>query len=181
MTAWRTVAGFSRYVVSNDGQVASRHAYRKDRPEELASTLTAFVPLRILAVRTNHGGYVEVKLFADDGRRVWRKVHNLVLEAFVGPRPSPRHHGAHAPDRDKTNNRVSNLRWATPEENEADKARHGTKTGGQLGACDTHPNRVRWIRIRHERGESIEAIARVYLMHRSSVSRIVRGLRHGAR
>jgi hypothetical protein len=171
VTTWRVIPGFSSYVVSDVGTVAA-----------CASPGTELAPLRILAVRTNHGGYVEVKLFADYApgerrRRVWRKVHTLVLEAFVGPRPSPRHHGAHAPDRDRTNNRLSNLSWKTPEENEADKREHGTKTGG-TGAPRTTKRRVNAIRFAHSRGESISKIASRFGMHRTSVARIISGARH---
>lgn len=49
-------------------------------------------------------------------------MHNLVLEAFVGPRPSPTHQAAHR-DGNKLNNRLDNLYWATPKENGADNAR----------------------------------------------------------
>jgi len=52
-------------------------------------------------------------------------VHQLVLETFVGPAP-PGHEGAHW-DGVRTNNRTSNLRWATRKENDADKERHGTR------------------------------------------------------
>lgn len=52
-------------------------------------------------------------------------VHSLVLQTFVGPRPSERHHAAHL-DGNVANNRLSNLRWVTREENEAHKRGHGT-------------------------------------------------------
>ena len=47
-------------------------------------------------------------------------VSNLVLEAFVGPKPDG-YEAAHFPDPTKTNNAVSNLRWAPPSENSQDK------------------------------------------------------------
>jgi hypothetical protein len=56
-------------------------------------------------------------------------VHDLVLEAFVGPRPEGmqcRHM-----DGSKTNNVPSNLQWGTPLENSRDKATHGTQCRGR--------------------------------------------------
>jgi len=50
--------------------------------------------------------------------------HQLVLYAFVGPRPTDKHQGAHW-DGNPSNNHYTNLRWATPAENTADKVRHG--------------------------------------------------------
>lgn len=65
-----------------------------------------------------------------DGKARACHVHRLVLEAFVGPAPSEGHHGAHN-DGNPMNNHVSNVRWATPQENEADKVRHGTSNRGE--------------------------------------------------
>jgi hypothetical protein len=53
-----------------------------------------------------------------------RLVHQLVLEAFAGPRPENcqvRHL-----DGDPSNNKLDNLAWGTKAENEADKIKHGT-------------------------------------------------------
>lgn len=131
---------------------------------------------RLLKQYPNHNGYLRVRLICADGARRWWKVHTLVLELFVGPRPSPRHHGAHTPDRDKQNNRVSNLRWSLPEENEADKRAHGTARGG-IGRR-LEPSHVAEIRSRAANGESFTRLAKAHGLHRHSVSRIVRGIRH---
>jgi hypothetical protein len=48
-----------------------------------------------------------------------RPVHQLVLEAFVGPRPSGME-GCHF-DGHSRNNRLMNLRWDTPEANRQDR------------------------------------------------------------
>lgn len=47
----------------------------------------------------------------------------IVLIATIGPRPTPGHECCHW-DGDPTNNRLDNLRWGTPEENQADSKRH---------------------------------------------------------
>jgi hypothetical protein len=85
----------------------------------------------ILKSRLTWDGYVEYGLCRR--QRYWHvKAHRLVALAFLGPPPFPGAHVAHS-DGDKTNNHVSNLRWATPAENEADKRRHGTKRGAHPG------------------------------------------------
>lgn len=146
-----------RYEVSSRGQVRSR------------------LRRKLLRQQPNDGGYRQVKLICDDGKRRWFKVHVLVLTLFVGPRPSPRHVGAHAPDRDKRNNRLENLRWALPEHNEADKRKHGTARGG-VGRR-LHAVHIDDIRSRAGNGESFTSIAKTHGLHRHSVSRIVRGQR----
>ena len=59
------------------------------------------------------------------GRVRCRCVSELVLAAFVGPRPSPAHDAAHA-NGDRHDNRLGNLLWATKKENAAHKRLHGT-------------------------------------------------------
>lgn len=45
------------------------------------------------------------------------KVHQLVCEAFYGPKPTPLHIVLHL-DEDPSNNRPENLRWGTRKENQ---------------------------------------------------------------
>lgn len=65
-----------------------------------------------------------------DGKSRWRRVHMLVLDAFVGPCPpgmQTRHlNGA------RSDNRVENLAWGTVQENADDRQRHGTVPKGEL-------------------------------------------------
>lgn len=72
-------------------------------------------------------GYRQVTLSkVVDGQQVYkvRFVHRLVLEAFRGPCPAGMMacHGNGVPH----DNRLENLRWGTPKENDDDKLRHGT-------------------------------------------------------
>lgn len=67
------------------------------------------------------------------GRHETRKVHQLVLEAFVGPRPDGLE-GCHADD-DHTNNRLSNLRWDDRIANMADSLRNGTNNRSRRTHC----------------------------------------------
>lgn len=74
-------------------------------------------------------GYPVVSLRVDGQRRAGR-IHTLVAETFIGPRPSPKMHCAHL-DGNPLNNRVDNLAWVTPAENEAHKRRHGSAKIGE--------------------------------------------------
>lgn len=73
-------------------------------------------------------GYLRVSIC-----RQSRYVHQLVCEAFHGPRPSPRHHAAHS-DGVRTHNAPDNLRWATPQENADDRIAHGNSGRGEQHA-----------------------------------------------
>lgn len=105
---WRTVPGYGgQYRVSDQGQVLS---------------LMRGAP-HMLSPWTVKTGHVKVRL---GGRRepAGRYVHQLVLEAFVGPRPEglvARHLNG-----DPTDNRPENLAWGTQSENQYDSVRHGT-------------------------------------------------------
>ena len=79
---------------------------------------------RLSPTKIGTGGryYYRVKLWRDGHERLVR-VHHLVLEAFVGPRPAG-HDGLYWDD-DPLNNHVSNLRWGTDADNQQDVLRNG--------------------------------------------------------
>ena len=60
-------------------------------------------------------------------------VHQLVLGAFVGPRP-PGCEARHL-NGDPTDNRLCNLQWGTRAENYADRLAHGTHAKGTRNPC----------------------------------------------
>jgi hypothetical protein len=75
------------------------------------------------------------------GRGSKRKipVHQLVLGAFVGQRPSLDHVGRHL-DGDRLRNVPANLAWGTPAENIADSIRHGTHVAPRRGKPGVAPH-----------------------------------------
>ena len=77
--------------------------------------------------------YLCVKLWKD-GEEYRRRVHILVLEAFVSPRPSPSHLGLHWDD-DPSNNQATNLRWGTSRDNQLDRVRLGTNHNSRKTHC----------------------------------------------
>jgi hypothetical protein len=69
-----------------------------------------------------------------------RRIHRLVLQAFVGPCPAGQEccHG----DGDPSNNVLSNLRWGTRSDNRRDSVGHGTHFSTSKKHCPRrHPLR----------------------------------------
>lgn len=94
-------------------------------------------------------------------------VHRAVLLAFRGPPPEGKPHGAHTNGR-PTDNRLSNLRWASAQENQHDRRQHGTlKSVLNEGA-------VRDIRRRYEDGETAKALAAQYEVTAKTINDVVR-------
>jgi hypothetical protein len=73
-------------------------------------------------------GHIQIDLQVE-GKRVAPYIHQLVLEAFVGPCP-PGLEGCHN-DGNPGNNFVSNLRYDTHENNQADMVKHGRSNRGE--------------------------------------------------
>lgn len=152
----------SNYMVSANGQI-----FRVGRDEPLKPCIL------------KRGGYLAVSLWSNGRGKTW-PVHQLVCMTFHGPRPSERHHAAHW-DGDKSNCRATNLRWATREENEADKIRHGkTNRGERNGQAVLTDAQVAEIKRRLAAGERCCNLAREYGVGGSAISNIKRGARRAA-
>lgn len=113
---WLPVAGYGgSYEVSSLGRVRSRDRF---------DTIGRFRRGTILAQQSHpKTGHMQVYPSWRSDQQT-RKVHHLVLEAFVGPRP-PGCEGCHN-DGNPANNRVENLRWDTSLSNSNDRYEHGT-------------------------------------------------------
>ena len=116
------IKGFDGYRVGSDGSVWS--AWKRSGMQGLTG---AHWVLSDEWHRLKPGfvkGYPRVCLYKQDGRKHYRRVHHLVLEAFVGPCPQ----GLECRHLDgvRLNAAVGNLAWGTPVENARDKRRHGT-------------------------------------------------------
>ena len=99
---------------------------------------------RHLAGHTNHDGYQRVQQYRN-GTSDRYFIHELVLAAFVGPRPEGMD-ACHWDD-DKQNNSLSNLRWASRSENMRDNVRNGNHKEARKTECPrghrlTAPNLV---------------------------------------
>ena len=117
--SWRLLPGAEdRYEVSDFGRVRSLTGGSR------AGTVRRKRPL-LMSPYDNGRGYLAINLKLSGGYEC-HGIGELVLRAFVGPKPSPTHHAAHGNGR-RHDNRLQNLRWATPKENDADKDVHHTR------------------------------------------------------
>lgn len=113
---WLPVVGFPHYEVSDAGSVRSI-----DRIIVRANGSPLTVKGRELKQfpRSKVCKYLAVTLHGENGVMTTVSVHNLVMEAHVGPRP-PGMHVLHKDD-NHTDNRLTSLRYGTQSENEAEK------------------------------------------------------------
>lgn len=166
---WKPVNGYEGlYEVSNLGRV--RSLPKTVRCDEKRSY---FMPSRIM--RQTMRRYPLVGLVRD-GKQTSCTVHSLMCIAFYGPRPKG--HCVRHLDGDIKNNRLSNLRWGTYVENNADQVRHGTRIMGERHPLAIATNAiVKEIRRRWNGGESQSSIARDMPLSRRQVCDIARGKR----
>lgn len=155
----REVAGFPEHRVSDTGRVWSWFMGRHWKE---------------LSQYRQKKGYMTVGLTRDGVQRS-KWVHRLVLEAFVGMCP-PGMECRHFPDRDRSNNFLSNLQWGTPEENNNDKIAHGTWIHGEAQwKAKLRSSDIQSVRDRYAAGESISSIARSLGVSRTGVGHVVHG------
>jgi hypothetical protein len=101
-------------------------------------------------------------------------VHQLVLEAFVGPRPKG-YHACHN-DGNPHNNRVDNLRWDTVWANMKDRTdQGGTLMGSAHGSAKLVESDISEILRLYREGVRVSVIARKYPLAPRSVWKIVKG------
>lgn len=166
---WRTIPGFETYEVSEFGSVRRRVA---------GGTYPAGY---VLTPKPHQRGY-RYFILRHNGRDKTMLAHRLVVLAFLGEPPTDEHEVAHN-DGDRTNNAATNLRWATPAENQADRKRHGTfHQGEQCGSSKLTADDVQAIRdayrsggTPHRRGGAVtmQALADRFCVSVAQISRVV--------
>ena len=169
--------GFPSYRVGEDGTVWS---YRMNRQGVYRWKL-----LKGSYTRKGLRGYRSVKLSNKIVRGKPYLFHYLVLVAFVGPRPHPKWEGCHN-DGDYYNNRLTNLRWDTAKNNQADRMKHGTSLVGRrakhhgescshsvLTAADVR--RIRRLYSHGILGRGYKSLGRKFGVHWATIREIVTG------
>ena len=110
------------------------------------------------------GGYLRVGLYGDDGKQHSKLIHVLVALIFT-QNPENKLTVDHI-DRNKLNNKVSNLRWATSSEQALNKEHN--RRGIPIYQMDLNGNIIR-------RWEKIKEAARILNVHDVSISRTCKG------
>ncbi len=116
---WRVIPSFPEYVVSTKGRVK--------RAVDSQPGVSGYVLKKGFERKPvkSSRGYESVGLTLSTNNQKTCMIHNLVLEAFVGPCP-PGHECNHK-DGNKTNNHLSNLEWVTHLENVRHACRNGLR------------------------------------------------------
>ena len=157
MTAvWKQIPCFPLYEASTDGLIR-----RIKTGKVLQPTLS-------------DPAYYVVGLYKEGSSKVYAKrVHSLIAETFLGPRPSGLY-VLHGPG-GALDNRLANLSYGTHKQNMLDKERDGTAPVGSFNAAaKLTEGDIPVIRQRAQR-ETHQAIAADYGCSRSAISLAVRG------
>jgi predicted XRE-type DNA-binding protein len=136
MERWLPVVGFEgAYEVSDLGRVRSLDRQWQQMSKG-GNLYTHKVQGKMLRPGRMTAGHLSVAL----GRGQSKCVHSLVLEAFVGPRPS-RFEARHL-NGDEADNRLDNLQWSSRGDNGRDKKWHNGALTYKLT-----PEQVRKIKV----------------------------------
>ena len=120
MEEWKQIPGYENYEVSNLGNVRGKQHVLIQRPS--ATSMYKYVNMKV------------------NNKNVMRSVHRLVGYAFI-PNPDNKPTIDHI-NRDKYDNRVENLRWATLSEQAINK--HYSNISGHRNICKS-PSCDRYI------------------------------------
>ena len=156
---WRDIPGYprARYQVSSLGRIRSR--WKQE--------------WWIKKTPLDRRGYPSVSLHCHQIIQQY-SVHRLVLECFVGPRPSGmecRHL-----DGNRQNNRLDNLAWGSRSENQRDRDRHGRRNavhfrGESNPMAKVTADDVRFIRSHSHIGN--QTLAKQFSLHPRYISLIL--------
>lgn len=126
---WKPVVGYEGlYEISSQGNIKALK-----RVHTYPAGFKKSSPARTKGQVTNKDGHKRVQLWKD-GQGKNHFVHSLLLESFVGLRPSKSHVTRHLngiPD----DNRLENLAWGTVSENSLDDIKHGVHSSASKTHC----------------------------------------------
>lgn len=157
---WRTIRCAPDYQISDTGECRRVVVCRGHQEKPIKSHHDRY-------------GYRVLHLMSG-GKRIYRRVHKLVAEEFIGPRPAGKH-VCHWDD-NKNNNSLQNLRYASAAENGADRVRNGkTRVGEKNPHAKLSDEDVRRIREALLFGARQVDLARAWGISKSSMLAIKDG------
>lgn len=171
---WRILQEFPDFEVSDQGIVRRATDHRRLTQIKAGHIVPQWLLSRQVLKKSGsatHLGYWCVSL-SKSGKTSNKLVHLLVASAFLPARPSDRHQAAHC-NGNRLDNRATNLRWATPAENQADRNAHGTSNrGSRHGLSKIDEATAEEIIRRLADGERIATLAREGLASRPTITSI---------
>jgi hypothetical protein len=169
---WKKSNLAAGYEVSNLGNVrmASRYVLNRGR--------RYFKKAKTLKIYESSDNYQFVVVFplrekTSEGKAVSKKyfVHRLVMDAFVGPCPEDM--TVDHIDRNRHNNALKNLRYATKAEQDENRDLSGI-SGDNSKFSKLDSKKVKEIRGLHTQGKTIKKIAEEYDVSPATIGRIIR-------
>jgi hypothetical protein len=146
------IPNFPGYFATDEGQILSyKRGVARIRQAHLSGSRYLILSLWNNGVATN------------------RSVHSLVLEAFVGPRPTPLHQVRHL-NGIRIDNRLENLAWGTASENANDRKDHGTQVlGSRVGTNQLTEQDVINLRQEIVAGATLNRLAMRYNVNATTI------------
>ncbi len=121
---WETISTHTNYEVSSIGQVRNSKTKRMRKPSD------------------NGWGYLQIVLCKNGKPKTFR-IHRLVAEHFI-INPSNERCVDHI-DRNRLNNNVDNLRWASASENQMNASRDKSNTSSAYKGVSLHKTTNKWM------------------------------------
>lgn len=157
---WKTYPDYSFIEVSNLGRVRT-----KDRYVLNGKNSKRLVKGQVLKQQLLPNGYIQVH-FRVDGKYAHLYIHRAVAICFI-PNPNNYPEVNHI-DCDRTNNRVDNLEWCTPEYNIAYREKYGVALNRPVIAVNSQTFEVFLF-------ESQSEAARQLGTDRSAIAKVTKG------
>jgi len=173
---WKAIVGYEgHYEVSSFGRV-------RGVTRSMPGPFPRIKQGHLLKLNPDKQGYPQAYLCKNNKLR-YARVHHLVLEAFVGPRP-PGLIGCHKNDIN-TDNALDNLYWGTHKQNSRDAKQNGKLSHNGGGKGERSPTAklteqdVRFIRLAYTPRNSefgMLPLAKMFGVGKYTISDIVRNV-----